>query len=50
MYLHAVMYMYDFNHLAFQDLNNFSGMFIVNAALESASVFRLTHTKKVGSV
>ena len=32
---------------ALRELNNFAGMFMINAALESASVFRLRHTFKV---
>ena len=32
---------------ALQELNNFAGIFMVNAALESAAVYRLKHTFKV---
>ena len=30
-----------------KNLNNFAGMFAVNAAFQSSPVFRLTHTMKV---
>jgi len=32
---------------AMWNLNNFAGMFVINAALESASVFRLRSTLRV---
>ncbi len=34
---------------ALLNLNNFAGMFVINASLESASIFRLKHTLKVSS-